>query len=301
MTGPVQPSQPFQPVHRRSRRCHFRAPTPPPAPGPVVPAKPPRSGQTLWINVALGLALAVALGGVAFAAGRMTAPATAAANGNGNGRFFGNGGYFPGGGNGNGGTFPGGGLGNRGFGGGGLSVEGTVTAMTADSITITTATGQIGHDRNHRNHDLPSAIDRRGERRQDRRQGRSSSSGFAGARASGQPLDHGTDRQRHHRRPVTWRTEQRHAPARSSRMTRDSRASSGACWRTTATWSRSPMTARPASSSPVDRRHRVLILDIGLPDISGLDVARRVRKAGGEMAILMLTARDTVERPRHRP
>ncbi len=32
---------------------------------------------------------------------------------------------------------------------------------------------------------------------------------------------------------------------------------------------------------------------VGLPDISGLEVARRVRKAGGEMAILMLTARDT--------
>ena len=38
----------------------------------------------------------------------------------------------------------------------------------------------------------------------------------------------------------------------------------------------------------------VVILDVGLPDISGLEVARRVRKAGGEMAILMLTARDTV-------
>jgi DNA-binding response OmpR family regulator len=38
----------------------------------------------------------------------------------------------------------------------------------------------------------------------------------------------------------------------------------------------------------------VLILDIGLPDIDGLEVARRVRKAGSEVAILMLTARDTV-------
>jgi DNA-binding response OmpR family regulator len=38
----------------------------------------------------------------------------------------------------------------------------------------------------------------------------------------------------------------------------------------------------------------VVILDIGLPDIDGLEVARRVRKAGSEMAILMLTARDTV-------
>ena len=38
----------------------------------------------------------------------------------------------------------------------------------------------------------------------------------------------------------------------------------------------------------------VIILDIGLPDISGLEVARRVRRAGSEVAILMLTARDTV-------
>jgi len=37
-----------------------------------------------------------------------------------------------------------------------------------------------------------------------------------------------------------------------------------------------------------------VILDIGLPDISGLEVARRIRKSGRELAILMLTARDTV-------
>ena len=37
-----------------------------------------------------------------------------------------------------------------------------------------------------------------------------------------------------------------------------------------------------------------IILDVGLPDISGLEVARRVRAAGSDVAILMLTARDTV-------
>jgi DNA-binding response OmpR family regulator len=38
----------------------------------------------------------------------------------------------------------------------------------------------------------------------------------------------------------------------------------------------------------------VIILDIGLPDISGLEVARRLRQKRIEVAILMLTARDTV-------
>jgi DNA-binding response OmpR family regulator len=37
-----------------------------------------------------------------------------------------------------------------------------------------------------------------------------------------------------------------------------------------------------------------IILDIGLPDISGLEVAREIRSTGSETAILMLTARDTV-------
>ncbi len=38
----------------------------------------------------------------------------------------------------------------------------------------------------------------------------------------------------------------------------------------------------------------VLILDVGPPDLSGLEVARRLRASGSEIAILMLTARDTV-------
>jgi DNA-binding response OmpR family regulator len=37
-----------------------------------------------------------------------------------------------------------------------------------------------------------------------------------------------------------------------------------------------------------------VILDIGLPDISGIEVARRIRADGSKLAILMLTARDTV-------
>ena len=38
----------------------------------------------------------------------------------------------------------------------------------------------------------------------------------------------------------------------------------------------------------------LVILDVGLPDISGLEVARRLRRRGSAVAILMLTARDTV-------
>jgi DNA-binding response OmpR family regulator len=35
-----------------------------------------------------------------------------------------------------------------------------------------------------------------------------------------------------------------------------------------------------------------MILDVGLPDISGIEVARRLRRAGHRIPILMLTARD---------
>ncbi|HET7702672.1 MAG TPA: response regulator transcription factor [Candidatus Limnocylindrales bacterium] len=38
----------------------------------------------------------------------------------------------------------------------------------------------------------------------------------------------------------------------------------------------------------------VVILDLGLPDMSGLHVARRIRAERRDLAILMLTARDTV-------
>jgi two-component system response regulator MprA len=37
-----------------------------------------------------------------------------------------------------------------------------------------------------------------------------------------------------------------------------------------------------------------VILDVGLPGISGLEVAKALRRGGRELSILMLTARDTV-------
>ena len=127
--GPVEPN-PTEPVGFATVE-----------PGPVTvrPLTPSRRGTSL-LNLALGLAVLVAIGGVAFAVGRSTAPAAAAATGRnfGNGAFQG-GGEFPAGG-GNGGH---GGAAGRGFGGGGgLSVQGTVTAIGADSITIKTANGQ---------------------------------------------------------------------------------------------------------------------------------------------------------------
>src|SRR6266581_8156728 len=46
-----------------------------------------------------------------------------------------------------------------------------------------------------------------------------------------------------------------------------------------------------ASKTPYD----LILLDVGLPTISGIDVCRRLREKGLMVPILMLTARDTVE------
>jgi DNA-binding response OmpR family regulator len=37
-----------------------------------------------------------------------------------------------------------------------------------------------------------------------------------------------------------------------------------------------------------------IILDIGLPDMSGLEVAKRLRSVGSEVGILILSARDPI-------
>jgi hypothetical protein len=117
-----------------------------PSPAPVLPANPkPRSKSGRIVNVVLGLALVIAVAGVAFAVGRGTANAsTAQGNGRGgfNGQGFTNGGNFPGGGNGgNGGNGNGGPGGFFAGGAGGITLQGTVTAVNGDSITLKTAAG----------------------------------------------------------------------------------------------------------------------------------------------------------------
>ena len=115
---------------------------------PVVPSAPAsqiprRKSSGAWLNVVLVLAAVVAVGGVAFAIGRSTAP-VAAASARGNGLFgngnFARGSFAPGqsGAPGDGNGFLGGGL----RGEGGFNLAGTVQSVTGDTLTITTANGQ---------------------------------------------------------------------------------------------------------------------------------------------------------------
>jgi hypothetical protein len=105
--------------------------TPPP---PVIaPAK--KSDRTFTILLAVGLLIAV--GGVTFAVGRMTAPAAAATTRGG----FGNGGFGgAGAGTGGGGAAGAAGLGRGGF-GGGVLVTGTVDSISGTTMTLKEANG----------------------------------------------------------------------------------------------------------------------------------------------------------------
>ena len=154
------PTQPASPEPTQSSSPGPAAATPPAPAGtsagaafpnqPVVPGPPavrvqPRKAGSMWLNVLLGLAALVAVGGIAFAVGRNTAPAaTGGARG---GNFPGGNfpaGSFPGG-NFPGGSFAPGGSGGLGaaFGrGGGFNLSGTVQSITGDTLTITTANGQ---------------------------------------------------------------------------------------------------------------------------------------------------------------
>jgi hypothetical protein len=142
-------SQPFEPVTPEPAQpalANQRADAPPAAASAGVPVQAGRPGRMSWVNVALAVALAVAIGGIGFAAGRLTAPASLTAA-NGIGRF-GNG-TFPGGLGPNDGYFPAGGFqggnddgGFRGlFGAGGASIEGTVESISGDTLTLKLANG----------------------------------------------------------------------------------------------------------------------------------------------------------------
>src|SRR4249919_3690532 len=87
---PVQPAhpEPSGPIVQDAAVT----PVAPVTAGPTKAVQPPAKakGSPAWVNVVLAIAVAVAIGGVAFAVGRSTAPSSAATTGR-NG--FGNGGF----------------------------------------------------------------------------------------------------------------------------------------------------------------------------------------------------------------
>ncbi len=133
---PVEPGAPGAPV----------APATPVAPSgvvnpvaPVVITQPKKSGG--WVNLLLGVAAVIAIGGVAFAIGRSTAPASAATvgtfPGGGNGPVFNVGGSFDP----NGGPVTGNGRPGGLFGAGGPTIDGKVASISGDTMTITLPSG----------------------------------------------------------------------------------------------------------------------------------------------------------------
>ena len=54
-------------------------------------------------------------------------------------------------------------------------------------------------------------------------------------------------------------------------------------------------TARAAAGLVVDHDYDLIVLDLGLPDVDGLTLCRRIREAGTTAPILILTARDGVD------
>ena len=130
------------------------------APAPLTPTMTTRKNRASAGTALLLVGALVAIGGVAFAVGRVTAPAAAAPTGLGAGAGRGNGAE-----NGFGG--PGGFGGGGGFGGrgaGGLSVTGTVVSIDATSIQIkladgTTETLNLGSSVTYRDSTAGSASD----------------------------------------------------------------------------------------------------------------------------------------------
>lgn len=140
----------YQPTPGDTPREQLRAPAASGFPPPTeqvpaladVIARPVKAGSSSrGSSILMALAAAIAIGGLAFAAGRFTAPAAASSstrngnglNGAGTGQFNGNPGQGFNGASGQG----------RAFGGGfgGITVTGTVAAVSADSITVKLPSG----------------------------------------------------------------------------------------------------------------------------------------------------------------
>src|SRR4249919_105991 len=132
---PVQPAhpEPSGPIVQDAAVT----PVAPVTAGPTKAVQPPAKakGSPAWVNVVLAVAVAVAIGGVAFAIGRSTAPTTAAAAGNGRLGFGNANGQFP-----TGSGAPGfGGQGAFGGRNGGPTLSGTVKSIDGSTMTITSA------------------------------------------------------------------------------------------------------------------------------------------------------------------
>jgi two-component system OmpR family response regulator len=54
-------------------------------------------------------------------------------------------------------------------------------------------------------------------------------------------------------------------------------------------------TGRGALAAVADRRPDLIVLDVMLPDLDGLEVTRRIRAEGATVPVLFLTARDALE------
>jgi hypothetical protein len=136
--APPEPANPTPPSAWSAPTGPVLASPPTLATPPVAPATKPKGSGGRWLNLVLAVAAAVAIGGIAFAVGRTTAPVSAATGGNGRGAFA-NGSFAP-----RASGQPGFG-GRGGFGGGagaGLSINGTVKSVDGNTLTITTANGQ---------------------------------------------------------------------------------------------------------------------------------------------------------------
>lgn len=135
----AQPGGPFSPQASPSFAASPSQPVPsfiPPAVAAAAVNGRSKGGRVSTGTLAFVVAVVIAAAGLGFAGGRLTAPAAATTRTGFNGQF----GQFGGGAN------PGASFnparGGFGVGGGNLSIDGKVTAVSSDSITVETANGQ---------------------------------------------------------------------------------------------------------------------------------------------------------------